>query len=145
MKLSTRSRYGMNAMFELALRHGSGPASIKDISETQHIPEAYLEQLFIPLKKAGLILSARGAQGGYTLARDPKDISIGAILRTLEGSILPVECLDDEGGSCCERGGTCAGRIIWEKLHTSITSVVDALTLKDILQEYDTRNKGELI
>lgn len=142
MKLSTRSRYGMNAMFELALRHGSGPASIKDISETQHIPEAYLEQLFIPLKKAGLIVSARGAQGGYTLACEPSEISIGAILRTLEGSLVPVECLEGEG-SCCDRGNTCAGRIIWEKLYTSITSVIDSLTLQDILREYDSRIKGD--
>ncbi len=142
MKLSTRSKYGMNAMFELALRHGGGPASIKDISEAQSIPEAYLEQLFIPLKKAGLIVSVRGAQGGYTLAKSPADISIGAVIRTLEGSLFPVECLEDEGG-CCERGSTCAGRIIWEKLYSSITNVIDKLTLQDILMEYDSRNKGD--
>ena len=140
MKLSTRSKYGMNAMFELALRHGGGPASIKDISDAQSIPEAYLEQVFIPLKQAGLIV--RGAQGGYTLAKSPADISIGAVIRTLEGSLFPVECLEDEGG-CCERGSTCAGRIIWEKLYSSITNVIDKLTLQDILMEYDSRNKGD--
>lgn len=140
MKFSTRSKYGVNAMFELARRHGEGPASIKDISESQHIPEAYLEQLFMPLKKAGLIVAARGAQGGYTLKSEPANVSVGFILRTLEGPIAPADCLEEDGG--CERGNACPGRIIWEKIFKSVNDVIDSLTLQDILEEYEIRNKG---
>lgn len=141
MKFSTRSRYGINAMFELARRHGGSPVSVKDISESQQIPEAYLEQIFMPLKKAGLIQSSRGAQGGYSLAADPKDVSVGAILRTLEGQMAPADCLEEDGG--CDRGCACAGRIIWEKIYDSINGVIDSLTMADIVGEYERRNKGD--
>ena len=143
MNFSTRSKYGMNAMFELALRYGGRPASIKDISESQQIPEAYLEQLFMPLKKAGLIQAARGAQGGYTLAKAPVEISVGSVIRTLEGPISPADCLLTDEGGTCERGNACPGRIIWEKLYNSINSVIDSLSMQDILNEYETRNKGD--
>ncbi len=142
MKFSTRSKYGLNAMFELARKYGGGPVSVKDISEAQSIPEAYLEQLFMGLKKAGLITASRGAQGGYTLAAEPAAISVGAILRTLEGPLAPADCLEDDGGGC-ERGNTCPGRIIWEKIYSSINDVVNTLTLADIMGEYDMRNKGD--
>lgn len=142
MKFSTRSKYGLNAMVELALRHGGAPASIKDISESQQIPEAYLEQLFMPLKKAGLVSASRGAQGGYTLAGEPKDISVGQIIRTLDGPMAPTDCLD-EGGGRCERGNECPGRIIWEKVYKSLNDVIDSLSLQDILEEYEQRNKGD--
>ena len=142
MKFSTRSKYGLNAMFELARRYGGGPASVKDISESQHIPEAYLEQLFMGLKKAGHITAARGAQGGYSLAVEPAAISVGEILRTLEGPLAPTDCLEDEGGGC-ERGNACPGKIIWEKIYGSINEVINSLTLADILREFDKRNKGD--
>lgn len=142
MKFSTRSRYGLNAMFELALRYGGGPVSIKEISESQQIPEAYLEQLFMPLKKAGLVTSSRGAQGGYALADDPSRVTVGAILRTLEGPLAPADCLDEEGGGC-DRGNACPGRILWEKIYDSVNAVIDTLTLKDLMGEYERRNKGD--
>jgi Rrf2 family transcriptional regulator, cysteine metabolism repressor len=141
MKFSTRSKYGLNAMVELALRHGEGPVSIKDIAESQQIPEAYLEQLIMPLKKASLVSASRGAQGGYELAGKPKDISVGQVIRTLEGSVAPTDCLDE--GGACERGGACPGRIIWEKVYKSLNDVIDSLTLQDIITEYDLRNKGD--
>jgi Rrf2 family protein len=141
MKFSTRSKYGLNAMFELALRHGGSPASIKDISEAQQIPEAYLEQLFIPLKKAGLVISSRGAQGGYTLAEEPQDVFVGQVIRVLDGPVAPTDCLDE--GGVCARGGDCPGRIIWEKVYKSLNDVIDSLSLQDILEEYTERNKGD--
>jgi Rrf2 family cysteine metabolism transcriptional repressor len=141
MKFSTRSKYGLNAMVELALRQGSGPASIKDISETQKIPEAYLEQLFMPLKKAGLVSASRGAQGGYELAGEPKNVFVGQVIRILDGPIAPTDCLDEEGGGCA-RGNECPGRIIWEKIYKSLNDVIDKLSLQDILDEYAQRNKG---
>lgn len=141
MKFSTRSKYGLNAMVELALRHGSGPASIRDIAESQKLPDAYLEQLFIPLKKAGLVSASRGAQGGYELAGEPGEVFVGQVLRALDGPLAPTECLDEEGGGCA-RGNECPGRIIWEKIYKSLNDVIDALTLQDILEEYEQRNKG---
>ena len=96
MKLSTKGRYGVKAMFELALNHGLDPLSIKTIAERQNISEYYLEQLFSGLRKAGLVKSIRGAQGGYILARDPKDISASDILNVLEGPIEISECIQDE-------------------------------------------------
>jgi Rrf2 family transcriptional regulator, cysteine metabolism repressor len=142
MKFSTRSKYGLNAMFELARKYGQKPASVKDISESQQIPEAYLEQLLMPLKKAGLITAARGAQGGYALSSEPASISVGSIIRALEGSICIADCAEDDGG-CCERGSACPGKIIWEKIYKSINSVIDTLTLQDILDEYELKNKGD--
>lgn len=141
MKLSTRSKYGLNAMFELAQKYGQKPASVKEISESQQIPEAYLEQLFMPLKKAGLITSSRGAQGGYMLSDEPGTISIGSIIRALEGPISLADCVEDEGG-CCERGSTCPGKIIWDKINKSINCVIDSLSLQDILEEYEAASKG---
>jgi Rrf2 family protein len=128
-------------MFELAVRYGSGPVSIKDIAESQQISEAYLEQLFMPLKKAGLVSASRGAQGGYTLSANPKEVSVGQVIRTLDGPVAPTECLDE--GGVCERGGACPGRIIWEKVYKSLNDVIDSLSLQDILEEYKARNKGE--
>ena len=107
MKLSTKGRYGVKAMVELAINHGSGPISIKTISERQNISENYLELLFSTLKKAGLIKSLRGAQGGYILAKEPKEIRISDIINVLEGPIEIDKCLD---GDVCEQEDYCAKR-----------------------------------
>ena len=95
MKLSTKGRYGVRAMYDLALMYGQSPQSVKCIAERQGIPEAYLEQLIAPLRKAGLVLSIRGAQGGYTLADEPKNISVGAILRAVEGPLAATSCITE--------------------------------------------------
>ena len=97
MKLSTKGRYGLKAMFELSLNHSKGPVSIKSIASKQNIPEQYLEQIFSKLKKANLIKSVRGAQGGYLLSRRASDITVYDILVVLEGPISISDCLSDEG------------------------------------------------
>ena len=138
MKVSTRSRYGVNAMFELALGYGKGALALKDIAERQQLSEAYLEQLFIRLKKAGLVEGVRGASGGYVLSKPPENISMGDIIRALEGGIAPVDCLE---GSACSRGLTesCPGRFIWEKVYAGINSVIDSITLKDMQDEFTAK------
>ncbi len=138
MKLTTKGRYGIHAMYELArcARDGQDtPVSLKAIAERQDIPEAYLEQLFALLKKAGLVRSTRGAQGGYTLARPASDISVGEVLRTLEGGLNVVDCLDDSGmcGKSCE----CPTRIVWKKLTDGINRIVDSITLDDMIDDYE--------
>ena len=96
MKISTKGRYGLKAMFELACRYGETPVSILAIAEAQGISEHYLEQLFKKLRKAGVVQSLRGAQGGYALARPPEEITIGEILRAFEGTVAPVSCAETE-------------------------------------------------
>ncbi|MDN5345134.1 MAG: hypothetical protein PWQ18_1248, partial [Clostridia bacterium] len=129
MKLSTRGEYGLRAMFDLAQHYGEGPIPIKSVAERQDISEHYLEQLIAVLRKAGLVKSVRGAQGGYTLSRDPEEITVGDIIRVLEGPIAPVDCLNVNEGDGCERAETCVTRDIWEKVRDSITDVLDSFTL----------------
>lgn len=132
MILSTKGRYGLKAIFELALNYGSGPVSLKKISEKYNISENYLEQLFAKLKKSGYIETVRGAQGGYLLAREPKDITVGMILRTLEGEITASDCLSRE---ICSRESICATRGIFEKIERSINDVIDNITLADMYED----------
>lgn len=135
MKLSTRGRYGIHAMYDLAQNARSGPQSIKAIAEREGIPEAYLEQLIAPLKRAGLVTSTRGAQGGYTLARAPEEITVGDVLRALEGGLSLVDCLDEE--DACGKSCACASRIVWMKLRDGLNAIVDGITLRDMITEYE--------
>lgn len=140
MKVTTKARYGINAIFELVLRQGDGPVPIKVIAECQRIPEPYLEQLMNQLRKDGLVDSCRGAQGGYTLSRPPEEITVGQVIRSLEGSVAPVDCLKD--GEGCRDGQGCAGRIIWEKIYDSINAVINGITLADLVEEYSRNKRG---
>lgn len=133
MKLSTKGRYGVKAMVDLAINYGKEPISIKAISQRQHVSEYYLEQLFSPLRKSGLIKSIRGAQGGYVLKRDPKDIKVSEIMYILEGPIEISDCVD---GSSCNNIDCCATRLLWEKIKHSIDSVMESVTLQDIVDDY---------
>ncbi|SMB98832.1 transcriptional regulator, BadM/Rrf2 family [Thermanaeromonas toyohensis ToBE] len=136
LKLSTRGEYGLRAMFDLAQRYGEGPISLKSVAERQDISEHYLEQLFASLRKAGLVRSVRGAQGGYTLAREPREIKVGEIIRVLEGPIAPMDCVsEEEGEGTCARAETCVARTIWEKVRDSIAGVLDSITLEDMVAE----------
>ena len=145
MKLSTRGRYGVKAMFELAKSYGETPVSIKEISERQNISEYYLEQLFSSLRKAGLVKSIRGAQGGYVLSREPKDITIKEIFNVLEGPIELSECITEEMN--CSRIDYCATRLLWLKINNSINEVLNSTTLQDVVNDYNNlqniRVKGE--
>lgn len=143
MILSTKGRYGLKAIFELALNYGSGPVSLKKIAEKYDISESYLEQLFAKLRKNGYIDTVRGPQGGYFLALKPDDITVGMILRTLEGDITTSECVSRE---VCSRESICATRVILEKIENSINDVIDNITLADMYQEQKTTlidNGGE--
>ena len=134
MKLSTRGRYGIHAMYDLALNAEGGPQSIKAIAEREGIPEAYLEQLIAVLKREGLVNSTRGAQGGYVLARKPEDITVGDVLRALEGGLSLVDCLDEE--EACGKSCACPSRIVWMKLRDGLNAIVDGITLRDMTEDY---------
>lgn len=135
MKLSTRGRYGLKAMFQLALHYGEGPLSINSIADQQGLSNNYLEQLFSVLRKNGLIKSVRGAQGGYMLAKHPENITVGNILRVLEGDMAPAECVIDDNISC-DREESCVTKIVWMRIKDSINSVIDSITLQDMLNEH---------
>ena len=134
MKLSTRGRYGIHTMYDLALNAESGPQSIKAIAERGGMPEAYLEQLIAGLKRAGLVTSTRGAQGGYMLARRPEEITVGEVLRALEGGLSLVDCLDEE--DACGKSCACPSRIVWMKLRDGLNAIVDGITLQDMIEDY---------
>lgn len=126
VKLSTKGKYGVKALFELAMHEGAGPVSLKLIAERQGLSEHYLEQLVAPLRKAGLVNSVRGAQGGYVLGRPAAQVSVGDILRVLEG---PFE--GDEGSA----GADDAAEGVWAKVRDRLVAVVDALTLGELVEE----------
>ena len=134
MKLSTKGRYGVKAMVDLAIHYGGSPVSIKSISQRQNISEYYLEQLFSSLRKAKLIKSIRGAQGGYVLSREPKDITVAEIMYVLEGPIEIAECID---GVSCDNLDCCATRLLWAKIKNSIDDVMKSVTLQDIVNDYE--------
>ena len=137
MKLSTKGRYGVKAMVDLAIHYGESPISIKSISQRQGISEYYLEQLFSALRKAKLIKSIRGAQGGYVLNKLPEEITVADIMEVLEG---PIEISDCVEGTTCNNGNCCASRLVWQKIKTSIEDVTTSVTLKDIVNDYNEIN-----
>lgn len=135
MKLSTRGRYGLKAMFELSMNYGQGPISLNIISERQNISLNYLEQLMAQLKKADLVESVRGKQGGYLLAKKPSEISVGDILLVLEGELAPTDCVKEYSEDECTNADFCVTRIIYEKIKKSIDDVVYSITLQDMLED----------
>lgn len=137
MRISTRGEYGVRAMFDLALHYGRGPIPLKSIAERQLVSEHYLEQLMAALRKAGLLKSKRGAQGGYELAYPPQDIRLGDIIRVLEGPVTPLDCLDSpaERGPYCHQQDLCVLRNFWKALQESMESVLDNTTLETLRQE----------
>jgi len=133
MRISTRGRYALRLMLDLA---GSGgvdrPVSLRDVSLRQHISVKYLEQIVIPLGKAGLLRSVRGAGGGYLLTRTPAEYTVGEILRPLEGSLAPVECARDD--EYCQYSGDCPTVKLWREIYQAVSGVVDQMTLQDLMQ-----------
>ncbi len=136
MKLSARVEYGVRAMSVLALHDRSGPLSLREISRSEAISFQFLEQIFLDLRRAGLVSSVRGARGGYYLARPPEQINVGDIVRALEGPITPVNCLAgsaEDRESCCHRSEACRTRHVWEKLRDRINEVLDSVFLDELI------------
>ena len=135
MKLSTKGRYGLRALIDLALYSENEAASIASISARQQISESYLEQLIAKLRKAGLVVSVRGAGGGYRLAKPASEITVGDILRALEGSLDAVHCpgLEEEGS--CEGSEFCVTKYVWQRINESINRTVDEIRLDQLIEE----------
>lgn len=142
MKLSTKGRYGLQAMVDLGVYSKQKHVSLKSIAERLSMSENYLEQLMALLKKNGLVVSTRGAQGGYALAKTPESITIGEILRALEGSLAPTECTCKEKTVHCALDGKCVTKSVWEKIRDSIDKVVDSITLDQLMVDYEKINEN---
>lgn len=133
MKLSTKTRYGLRAMVDLAVHYKNKPVLIREIAKRQKISENYLEQIMLSLKKAGLVESISGAKGGYILTKKPADINTFSVAEVLEGSFSPVPCIDHKG--LCEREKNCSTRDLWLKVQKSIKDVLNSTTLKDLIEK----------
>ena len=131
MTLSTKGRYASRAMLELALHYGQGSVLLRNISQRQEISERYLERLMTALVTAGLVISTRGKQGGFRLAKPPNEIRLSQIIQATEGSLSPVFCVDDP--EQCNRTQTCVTHDIWEKLKKEILDILDSITLENMV------------
>ena len=133
MKISTKGRYALRLMLDIAMSETGQPVSIKEIAARQNISDKYLEQIISVLNNAGFVLSIRGAQGGYRLTRKPSEYTVGMILRLTEGSLSSVACLE-EGAPLCERMEKCATVEVYKRLNAAINGVVDGITLADLVE-----------
>ena len=140
MKLSTKGRYGVRLMIDLALHDSEGPVLLKDIARRQGISEKYLWNLINPLKTVGLVRSTRGAHGGYRLAKEPAEITLKDIMRVLEGSLCLVDCV--ENPSSCKRSTTCITRDVWSEASQGFLKTLEAMTLKTMVDRHRVKGAG---
>ena len=137
MKLSTRARYGTRALLDLAVQGSGEPVSLKDIAKRQQISLQYLEHLMTPLIAAGLVRSVRGPKGGVLLAKSPEEIKLSEIMQLLEGSIAPVECVDNP--KVCPRSELCVTRDIWEEMKKAMEGVLQTTTLQSLIERQEKK------
>jgi Rrf2 family protein len=136
MRLSTKSRYGVRAVFDIAYHGGGDGVQVKDIARRQQISPRYLEQIFQKLRDAGIITSKRGPQGGYSLARNPQNIKVGEIIRVTEGGFEPVCCVHPEkSGKHCDRIAECVTRFIWKEAGEKLEDFFDSVTIGDLCEK----------
>ena len=140
MKISTKGRYALRLMLDLAIHSEGSAVPLRDVAQRQEISEKYLEQIVTQLSRAGLVRSVRGAGGGYLLTRTPEGYTVGEILRVLEGSLAPVSCADGVG--CCERADRCVTVEVWREIQAAVDGVVDHLTLADLVRRYHEKCGG---
>ena len=144
MKISTKGRYGTRALLDIALHQGKEPIRLKDIAQRQQIPLQYLEHLITPLVAAGVIRSIRGVRGGVWLARSPQEIKLSEVIGLLEGSIAPVECVNDP--KYCPRSAFCVTRDVWDELKKAMNEVLESTTLQDLAErQYKKERTGEVM
>jgi len=141
MKLSTKGRYATRALLDLALHQEEEPVLLKDIARRQQISLQYLEHLVTPLIGAGIVLSTRGPRGGISLARPPEGIRLSEVIQLLEGSIAPVECLNNPG--ICALSESCAPRDIWDELKKAMNGVLESTTLQDLVERQKRKEHPE--
>lgn len=137
MKISTKGRYALRLMLDLATYNTGNPVSLNDIARRQDVSEKYLEQIIAILNRGGIVKSIRGAKGGYSLKMDPSEITVGMILRLTEGDLAPVSCVGDYADGVCDRMNQCVTSRVYKKLNDAINGVVDSITLADMKEWQD--------
>ena len=143
MKISTKGRYALRLMLDLAMNSTGSPVSLKDAAKRQGISDKYLEQIISVLNRAGYVKSVRGAQGGYMLRKEPEEYTVGMILRLTEGSLAPVACIEEDEVSC-DRQENCVTLILWKKINDAVSSVVDHTTLQDLV-DWQREKNGDYV
>lgn len=146
VKISTKGRYGLRAVIDIAMFSEEEPAPLSDIAIRQNLPISYLEQLVAKLRKAGIVNSIRGAKGGYTLAKPAAEISVGDVLRALEGDLNPVDCAEITGGTTeCSGSDLCVTKYVWKRISDSINNTVNTLMLSELMDESDRIKKENAV
>jgi Rrf2 family protein len=136
MRIGSKGHYGVRAMVALAQAYGSGPLSTSEIADREGLSASYLEQLLMQLRRAGLVGGSRGARGGYVLAREPAQVTVGDVVRALEGPVELLACASELlDPSCCEKETSCPSRVVWQRMKASISQVLDNTTLADLCRE----------
>jgi Rrf2 family cysteine metabolism transcriptional repressor len=144
MRISTKGRYAIRLMLDLAMNSTGEPIRLKDVAKRQEISEKYLEQIISVLNKAGFVRSIRGPMGGYMLQRPVKDYTVGMILRQTEGNLSPVECVEENAVRCPREEG-CATRMLWKKINDAVSDVVDHTTLEDLVEWQSSQGNDYVI
>ena len=143
MKISTKGRYGTRALLDVALHQNESPVQLKVIAQRQQISLHYLEHIIAPLIAAGMLRSTRGAGGGVSLGRSPQEIKLSEVVRVLEGSIAPAECVDDP--NVCSRADLCVTRDIWAEMKEAMAGVLESTTLQDLVERQREKQKSDVI
>jgi Rrf2 family protein len=142
MRLSTRGEYASRAMLELALRFADGPQHIRDISAAQDIPERFLEQILLQLKRAGYLRSRKGPRGGYRLSRPPDKISVAEVIRAMDGPLAPIDCVSVTAHEICPKEDGCVLKGLWKETRDAIASILERTTLADLVDRSRTARKA---
>jgi len=140
MKFSSRAIYGMRAMLALARAHGQGSTFLKDIVDRENLPGTYLEQLMVPLRKAGIVQGVRGARGGYTLSRSPAEIPVLAIIEALEGPLVLADC--PSGSGCCRKPEGCALQDLWQEGSQALNDLYRGISLATLLERQQVKESA---
>ena len=142
MKISTKGRYALRLMLDVALNSHGTAVPLRDVAQRQDISDKYLEQIVTQLSRAGLVRSVRGAGGGYLLTRPPEEYTVGEILRTLEGNLAPVSCVDQDDVCRCDRADRCVTVEVWRDIQSAVAGVVDNITLADLVERQRRKAEG---
>ena len=143
MRISTKGDYATRAMQDLALHYDLGPIQIEEIARRQHLPVRYLEQILLNLKRAGFLESKRGVSGGYYLAKHPREITMGAIIRAMEGPIIPIFCVGSGKREVCVEEPHCSLRDIWADVRDAVVKIVDQTTLEDLCRQIKVKRERQ--
>ena len=135
MKLSTRGEYAARAVLELSLHYGQNPVKIREIAERQDIPQKYLETILLTLQRAGVARSKRGARGGYYLAKPPEAITVGEVIRAMDGPLAPIGCVSVTAHEFCPREGACGLELVWREARDAVASILDNTTFANVCQK----------